>query len=351
MKHAMIPDAHPFPAIDRNDPEKAKTAIMLEWPETFSDRAKMVIRYFDGTMFPYSYADHIVLTDESLELTAFGDGSPEAPIGFPRYEDNTLEGVEAWLEEVADQYDADGDIAGWEEAKLAYACEQKEAWAKKNLSKLARHGWKLLVDGKPTDFDESLWDRAIKSCRECGCNAIMYSVSRPETDEPSAIAIYKDGHVTERVNEHKSLVDLQLTAGVVTEPWKNNVDGFLLASSDSDFWGLIRSLPSARFMVLLEKDKYGEYLTDALKLNDIGYCIMDDFAGNVEDIKTGAMNKSIETYLAERVQLNVDEMLSVLYSELRIDMTEKQKRQFRERLLNNFRVKVDSSGELNIRVD
>ena len=157
-------------------------------------------------------------------------------------------------------------------------------------------------------------------------------------------------YLTERVNEHKSLVDLQLTAGVVTEHWKNNVDGFLLASSDSDFWGLIKSLPSARFMVLLEKDKYGEYLTDALKLNDIGYCIMDDFAGNVEDIKTGAMNKSIETYLAERVQLNVDEMLHDLYSELRIDMTEKQKRQFRERLLKNFRVKVDSSGELSIRV-
>ena len=77
---------------------------------------------------------------------------------------------------------------------------------------------------------------------------------------------------------------------------------------------------------------------------------LDDFAGNVEDIKTGAMNKSIETYLAERVQLNVDEMLHDLYSELRIDMTEKQKRQFRERLLKNFRVRVDSSGELIIRV-
>ena len=77
---------------------------------------------------------------------------------------------------------------------------------------------------------------------------------------------------------------------------------------------------------------------------------MDDFAGNVEDIKTGAMNKSIEAYLAERVQLNVDEMLHDLYSELRIDMTEKQKRQFRERLLKNFRVKVDNTGELSIRV-
>lgn len=52
MKHNLIPAQYPYPAIDRNDPEKAKTAVMLEWPETFSDRAKMVIKYFDGTMFP-----------------------------------------------------------------------------------------------------------------------------------------------------------------------------------------------------------------------------------------------------------------------------------------------------------
>ena len=56
-------------------------------------------------MFPYSYNDHIVVTDESLELTAFGDGSPESPFGFPRYEDNDLRGVELWLEDCADQFD------------------------------------------------------------------------------------------------------------------------------------------------------------------------------------------------------------------------------------------------------
>ena len=47
MKHEIIPTKNPNVAIDRNDPEHAKTAIELEWPETFSRRAKMVIRYFE----------------------------------------------------------------------------------------------------------------------------------------------------------------------------------------------------------------------------------------------------------------------------------------------------------------
>ena len=219
MKHAMIPTKNPNIAIDRNDPEKAKTAIELEWPETFSRRAKMVIKYLEGTAFLFSYNDHIVITDESLELTAFGDGSPEAPLGFPRYEDNTLEGVEAWLEEVADQYDADGDIPGWEEAKAAFEAEEAgqsseaetvqsaeaknapeartapEAWAKKHLRSLASHGAKLVVQGELVPFDETIWDKAMAECQKEGFQAIMYSMRIPETDEPMGLAIYRNGRV------------------------------------------------------------------------------------------------------------------------------------------------------------
>ena len=116
MKHKMIPAVDPYPAVDRNNPEKAKGAIMLEWPDTFSDRAKRVIHYFDGTAFLYFYYGRLVVTDESMELTAYGDGSYEAPIGFPRWEGDSLNELEKWLEDVADQYDADGDILGWGES-------------------------------------------------------------------------------------------------------------------------------------------------------------------------------------------------------------------------------------------
>ena len=197
MKHELKPVAaeKALTAIDRNDPEKAKTAIELEWPETFSRRAKMVIRYFEGTMFPFLYNDHIVLTDESLELTAFGDGSPEAPLGFPRYEDNTLEGVEAWLEEVADQFDSDGDTPGWEEAKAAFEAEERIATELAHIDKLRRHGAKVVINGEMAEVNSYLWDKAMGECLTKGFKAVAYELRIPETEDRLLLAIYADGHV------------------------------------------------------------------------------------------------------------------------------------------------------------
>ena len=145
---------------------------------------------------------------------------------------------------------------------------------------------------------------------------------------------------TERVNDHKSLVDVQLTAGVAREHYQNGVDGFLLASSDSDFWGLIKSMPTARFMVLLEKDKYGSYLIDTFELNGTGYCVMDHFAGNTDDIKIGALNKGVEEYLAERVRINLADTVEELFESLRVNMTEKQKDAYYNRLVKKLNVTV-----------
>lgn len=59
----------------------------------------------------------------------------------------------------------------------------------------------------------------------------------------------------ERILDNKSLVDITMTAGVCEEYYKYNVESIILASSDSDFWGLIKQLPNARFLVLNELRK------------------------------------------------------------------------------------------------
>lgn len=145
---------------------------------------------------------------------------------------------------------------------------------------------------------------------------------------------------TERVNDHKSLVDIQLTAGVAREHYVNRVDSVLLASSDSDFWGLIKSIPTARFMVLLEKEKYGSYLTEALDLNGVGYCIMDNFAGNTDAIKVGALNMGIQQYFDEHVEISLSDLVVELLDHLRINMTSKQQDIYYNRLVKNIRVTV-----------
>lgn len=117
MKHPVTPFARQVnPAIDRNDPAAAVTAIELRFPASFSDRAWRVIRYMEGAMFLYAYKGKFVATDESLELTEYGDGSPEKPFGAPRWTGGSLDELEHWLEQIADEYDAAAAIIpGWEE--------------------------------------------------------------------------------------------------------------------------------------------------------------------------------------------------------------------------------------------
>ena len=96
--------------VDRNNPELAERAVELSLPEGFSDKAKKCWDYFDGTAFAFEYGGRLIVTDESLELSAFGDGSPEAPIGFPRWECDSWQELEEILEETYDDLLEDGCI-------------------------------------------------------------------------------------------------------------------------------------------------------------------------------------------------------------------------------------------------
>ena len=123
MNHPIKPfaDQTRNPAIDRNDPQAQATAIELQFPETFSAKAWRTIRYFEGAMYLYSYKGKFVATDESLDLTEYGDGSHERPYGAPRFVCDTLNELEKVLEELADFFDEDGTIPGWEVKKPSAA--------------------------------------------------------------------------------------------------------------------------------------------------------------------------------------------------------------------------------------
>ena len=48
--------------------------------------------------------------------------------------------------------------------------------------------------------------------------------------------------LVERIKQDKSLVDMKICAEITKERYKNNINSFILVSSDSDYWGLISSL-------------------------------------------------------------------------------------------------------------
>ena len=114
MKHIANPAVEQLHAEDFNNPEHASSAVTLDWPETFSDPAQDVIRYFDGTMFLFLYDSRYVVTDESLALSESSE--PGAPACTPRYVGDSLDAVEGWLEKMAGIANDDPDaFPGWQD--------------------------------------------------------------------------------------------------------------------------------------------------------------------------------------------------------------------------------------------
>lgn len=151
----------------------------------------------------------------------------------------------------------------------------------------------------------------------------------------------------ERVKQNKSLVDIMLTARACQEHYKNSVDSFILVSSDSDYWGLISSLPEARFLVMIEHDNCGPDLKKALVNAGIFYCYIDDFySGDAEDIKLSALFKEMYRYIDSTVQLNVNEMFSEALRATRIEMTDAEKKQFISKYIKTMQMTINADGEV-----
>lgn len=155
--------------------------------------------------------------------------------------------------------------------------------------------------------------------------------------------------MTERIKENKSLVDVKLTARTCHEHYVNQVDAFVIVSSDSDFWGLIESLHNAKFLVMIERDSCGPDLKHALVNAGIFYCYIDDFySGNAEDVKHGAIFKAMDEHVAENVKLNVFNMFEEALRITRVEMTESEKKQFIEKYVKTIQMSIEPNGELRL---
>ena len=153
----------------------------------------------------------------------------------------------------------------------------------------------------------------------------------------------------ERVKESKSLVDIKLTERACQEHYINKVDSFIIVSSDSDYWGLISSLPDARFLMMIEHEKSGPDLKAALVNTDIFYCYIDDFySGNADELKFGALIKEMYRYIDSAVHLNVNEMFSAALKATRIEMSDAEKKQFMAQHIRTMQMSIAPDGEVVI---
>lgn len=200
--------------------------------------------------------------------------------------------------------------------------------------------------------------------------SVLKNLKQDELEKIEKIVLYDDCHTNsgwdwlgkftripiehvevERVTDQKSLVDIKMTAGVCKDYFENGITSFIIVSSDSDYWGLISSLPAVNFLVMYEYSKCGSAIKKALSEHDIYYCSIDDFcSGNIEELKKAVLFDTLEKYLPEIPYLNGKELVQHIYTETRITASEKEIENFYNKYIKTLRLKIDADGNFSIEI-
>lgn len=154
----------------------------------------------------------------------------------------------------------------------------------------------------------------------------------------------------ERLKDNKSLADVKVAARTCKEFYSNDVDSFVLVSSDSDYWGLIEELPDAKFLVMVEHDKCSYALKETLINNDIFYCYIDDFyVGGGEEIKNAALQKELTRCIDEALELNLNSLMNEVMAHTRIDMSYDETQAYiKKNLKNKIGLEIKDNGDVKL---
>lgn len=152
-----------------------------------------------------------------------------------------------------------------------------------------------------------------------------------------------------RVTDAKSLVDIRMAVGVSASHYRDEVDSFILCSSDSDFWGLISSIPEARFLVMYEYSKCGNAVKEAWTQRNIFHCAMDDFyMENAKQLQDVVLKKVLKSYLPGIVGENGWQVTKQVFADAFIQADEKEMRRFYEKYLKKLKLKLGEDGTFTI---
>lgn len=155
-----------------------------------------------------------------------------------------------------------------------------------------------------------------------------------------------------RVTDSKSLVDIQMAVGVSAAYYRDGIDSFILCSSDSDFWGLISSIPDARFLVMYEYSKCGNAIKEALNSRSIFHCSMDDFyMQNAGELQKIVLKKVLTHHLPNLIGEDAWELTRQIYSDAYIQADEADMRRFYEKYIQTLKLKIDNNGVFTVQIN
>lgn len=157
--------------------------------------------------------------------------------------------------------------------------------------------------------------------------------------------------VVKRVMAEKSLVDIRMAMGIGQEYYQQGITSFVLVSSDSDFWGVMSSLPGAKFYCVTEDEKFSKTMSDLLDANGIAHCTLDDFnATEANALKETVLLNVFNRYATENIftEVNGMDLMHRLYSMTRITATNEEKMCFYNNHIQKIRIKMNSSNVLQL---
>lgn len=198
--------------------------------------------------------------------------------------------------------------------------------------------------------------------------AVLKNLDREQLEKISKIILYDDVNAStawailneftslqvdhimiQRVKQDKSLTDMTLAVGVCKEFYSGHADSFVLLSSDSDYWALIRMLPEARFLVMVEYEKVGQDMRRAMEDAGVFYCYIDDFCtGNSDEVRLRAVLTQLQDKIDAQVNLNIRDLMKETIREARADMGTKEEVRFYDRYIRQMKLEIDKEGNLRL---
>ena len=156
-----------------------------------------------------------------------------------------------------------------------------------------------------------------------------------------------EDHQTERIKSEKSLVDIELSTRLCKEFWKNQITSFILLSSDSDYYGVIKNLPEADFFVMVEASKCSSLTIDIFKEKGILYGTLDTFYD--ESFLQYVLTESVKNYLLKTVEkINIKNLFSSICFETYSNMSKNEMETFFDRYIKNIKITFSTSGSPSV---
>ena len=192
----------------------------------------------------------------------------------------------------------------------------------------------------------------IKSLRESQLKHLVKIILFDDIHTPplwdvigKELNIETEHQVVERIHSRKSLVDFAITSTIIKQYYENQIDACIIASSDSDFYGLISNLSQVNFLVMYEHQKSSTEVRNIMLSKNIQHICIDNFhSEETEHLKQKALLMELNTTMQDVVGQKVSDIVDEIYSHAFIEADDCEKHIFQKKYIESLKLSINKDG-------